>query len=335
MTAVPIHGRATTAEITYAGVLAAAEAIAPHLPPTPAWSYPLLDQAAGGAVVVKHENVQPTGAFKVRGGINLALGLSADERAAGLVTASTGNHAQSVCFGARLVGATAVIVVPESAPARKVAAVRALGGEVVVHGPTMDEAVDEAKRLAGERGLHYVDPGNEPAIVHGHATVYLELLQRYPDLEAIYVPVGSGTGASGACVVRDVLAPSCRVVAVQSSAAPAAHDAWRAGRPAQVPCRTRSSGLATGTSYALPQRVMAERLDDFVLVSDDDLDDAAALLATHAHTLAESAGAAALAGLLADRNRPPRCAVVVTGGNASAAEIRAVAGRVDGGTTHP
>src|SRR3954465_6803532 len=100
MTAVPIHGRATTADVTYAGVLAAADAIATHLPPTPAWSYPLLDEAVGVAVVVKHENVQPTGAFKVRGGINLALGLGADERAAGLVTASTGNHAQSVCFGA-------------------------------------------------------------------------------------------------------------------------------------------------------------------------------------------------------------------------------------------
>ena len=197
-----------TVEVTYEGVLAAAEAIAPHLPPTPAWSYPLLDQAAGVTVVVKHENVQPTGAFKVRGGINLALALNADEREAGLVTASTGNHAQSVCYGARLVGATAVIVVPESAPPSKVAAVRALGGEVVMHGPTMDEAVEEAKRLAGERGLRYVDPGNEPAIVHGHATVYLELLQRHPELEAIYVPVGSGTGASGACVVREVLAPS-------------------------------------------------------------------------------------------------------------------------------
>ena len=243
--------------------------------------------------------MQPTGAFKVRGGINLALSLGADEREAGLVTASTGNHAQSVSYGARLVGSRAVIVVPESAPPGKIAAVRALGGEVVVHGPTMDEAVAEAKRLAGERGLRYVDPGNEPAIVHGHATVYLELLQRHPELEAIYVPVGSGTGASGACVVREVLAPDCRVVAVQSSSAPAAHDAWRTGRPAQVPCRTRSSGLATGMSYALPQRVLSGRLDDFVLVADQDLDDAAGLLASHAHTLAETAGAAALAGLLA------------------------------------
>jgi threonine dehydratase len=312
-------------EVTYEGVLAAAETIAPHLPPTPAWSFPLLDEVAGVSVVVKHENVQPTGAFKVRGGVNLALSLGADELEAGLVTASTGNHAQSVSYGARLVGATAVIVVPESAPPSKVAAVRALGGEVVVHGPTMDEAVEEAKRLAGERGLRYVDPGNEPAIVHGHATVYLELLQRHPELEAVYVPVGSGTGASGACVVREVLAPVCRVVAVQSSAAPAAYQAFRAGRPAQAPCRTRSSGLATGTSYALPQRVLADRLDDFVLVDDDDLDAAAALLASHAHTLAESAGAAALAALLADPDRPQRCAVVVTGGNASADEIRALA----------
>ena len=315
----------TTTEVTYEGVLAAAERIAPHLPPTPSWSYPLLDEAAGVSVVVKHENVQPTGAFKVRGGVNLALTLSSDERDAGLITASTGNHAQSVSYGARLVGARAVIVVPESAPPAKVAAVRAIGGEVVVHGPTMDEAVEEAKRLAGERGLRYVDPGNEPAIVHGHATLYLELLERHPDLEAIYVPLGSGTGASGACVVREVMAPSCKVVAVQSEAAPAGHNAWRSGRPEQMPCRTRSSGLATGTSYALPQRVLAGRLNDFVLVADDDLDVAAAVLASHAHTLAETAGSAALAALMADPDRPERCAVIVTGGNASADELRALA----------
>ena len=313
-------------DVTFAEVLAAAERIAPHLPRTPAWSYPLLDGAVGAAVVVKHENVQPTGAFKVRGGVNLALQLSSEQRMAGLVTASTGNHAQSVCFGARLVGARAVVVVPETAPAAKVAAVRALGGEVVVHGPTMNEASDEARRIASERGMRYVDPGNDPDIVHGHATVYLELLHQYPDLDVVYVPVGSGTGASGACVVRDALAPGCRVVAVQSKAAPAAHEAWLTGRPATAPCLTRSSGLATGRSFVLPQAVLAGRLDDFVLVSDDQLDAAAGLLASHAHTLAETAGAAGLAGLLATPDREARCAVVVTGGNASQDEIRRLAG---------
>jgi threonine dehydratase len=311
--------------VTYEGVLAAAERIAPYLPVTPAWAYPLLDDSVGASVVVKHENVQPTGAFKVRGGINLALTLSAEELDAGLITASTGNHAQSVCYGARLVGARAVVVVPETSPAGKVAAVRALGGEVVISGPTMDEAVVEAKRRAQAEGLRYVDPGNEPAIIHGHATVYLELLRQIPDLEAVYVPVGSGTGASGACVVRKVLAPGCRVIAVQSTAAPAAYHAWRTGLPAQVPCRTRSSGLATGKSFELPQSLLADHLDDFILVEDDHLEAAARLLATHAHTLAETAGSAGLAGLLADSSRPARCAVVVTGGNASAEEIRALA----------
>lgn len=310
--------------VTFAGVLAAAEVIAPHLPPTPAWAYGLLDDATGAQVVVKHENVQPTGAFKVRGGINLALRMTPQERTGGLVTASTGNHAQSVAYGARLVGTRAVVVVPESAPPMKQAAVRGLGGEVRVHGPTMDEAVGEARRIAQEEGMRYVDPGNEPEIIHGHATVYLELLRQYPDLEALYVPAGSGTGATGACLVREALAPACRVVAVQSSAAPAAENAWREGAPRSAPCRTRSSGLATGRSFALPQSVLAGRLDAFLLVSDDDLDAAARMLATHAHTLAESAGAAGLAGLLADPDRPARCAVVVTGGNASADELVAL-----------
>ena len=323
-------------DVTFAGVLEAAERIAPYLPPTPAWSYPLLNESVGATVVLKHENAQPTGAFKVRGGVNLGLQLSDEQRAAGLVTASTGNHAQSVCFGARLVGARAVIVVPETAPPAKVAAVRALGGEVVVHGPTMNEASDEARRIAGERGMRYVDAGNDPDIVHGHATVYLELLRQYPDLDVLYVPVGSGTGASGACVVCDALAPSCRVVAVQSEAAPAAYEAWRSGAATEEPCLTRSSGLATGRSFALPQAVLVGRLDDFVLVADDELDAAAALLASHAHTLAETAGAAGLAGLLAAPDRPERCAVVVTGGNASEDEIRRLADGVSGGgTVHP
>jgi threonine dehydratase len=320
----PAYAGAVT--VTYEDVLAAAARIEPHLPPTPAWAYPLLDDAVGARVVVKHENVQPTGAFKVRGGINLALTMPDEERTAGLVTASTGNHAQSVCYGARLIAARAVVVVPESSPSGKVDAVRALGGEVVVHGPTMDEAVVEAKRRAETEGLRYVDPGNEPAIVAGHATVYLELMQQYPDLETVYVPVGSGTGASGACVVRKVLAPGCRVVAVQSAAAPAAYEAWRSGVPAQIPCRTMSSGLATGKSFDLPQSVLADHLDDFILVEDEELHAAARMLATCAHTLAETAGAAALAGLLRDASRPERCAVVVTGGNASAEEIRSLAG---------
>ncbi|HPB71825.1 MAG TPA: pyridoxal-phosphate dependent enzyme [Phycicoccus sp.] len=299
------------------------EAVAARLPlpPTPAWSYPVLDAFAGCEVVVKHENVQPTGAFKVRGGLTVAASLSDAERAAGVVTASTGNHAQSIAYAARRGGFRAVIVVPLSAPPGKVEAVRALGAQVVVHGATMTEAGGRARALAAEQGLRYVDPGNDPAVIAGHATAYLELLRQRPDLEAIYVPVGSGTGAAGACLVRDALAPGCRIVGVQSAAAPAAYASWRAGEVVDRPCETFASGLATATGFEVPQGVLRARLDDFVVVEDAAIEAAVRLMATHAHTLAEGAGAAALAGLLADEARPAVCAIVCTGGNAGEHEF--------------
>lgn len=312
--------------VSFDGVLAAMEAVAVVLPPTPAWHYPLLDAAAGAQVFVKHENTQPTGAFKVRGGINLAANLTPAERAAGLVTASTGNHAQSVAFAGRRLDVPVVVVMPTSAPTKKIEATRLPGAEVVLHGDGMTEAVAHAHEIASQRGMRYVDPGNDPAIVHGHATVYLELLRQHPDLEAIYVPVGSGSGAAGACIARDAIAPDCRIVAVQSDAAPAAHLSWSSGSLASADIKTTYSGLATGKGFALPQSVIAERLDDFILVSEAAIADAIRLLATHAHTLAEGAGAASLAGLLADSSRPSRCAVICTGGNADTTELAAIAG---------
>jgi threonine dehydratase len=303
--------------LTFDDVLRAAEAIGAHLPPTPAWSYPALNAAAGCDVLVKHENVQPTGAFKVRGGLALAAAMPPDELARGLVTASTGNHAQSIAFAARLAGTEAVIVVPETAPAGKVEAVRLLGATVITFGASMTEAAQHAHELAFARGLVYVDPGNTPAIIAGHATIYLELLANRPDLQAIYVPIGSGSGAAGACLVRDRLAPDCRVIGVQSAAAPAAHRSWKSGQIESAPCRTRHSGLATGSGFELPQSILGSGLHEFLLVDDDAIDEAVSVLAHKAHTLAEGAGAAALAGLLSDTGRPERCAVICTGGNAS------------------
>jgi threonine dehydratase len=253
--------------------------------------------------------------------------MAPDQLARGLITASTGNHAQSIAYAARAAGTVAVIVVPETAPAGKVEAVRLLGATVVIAGPTMTESSLHAQDLALERGLVYVDPGNTPAIIAGHATVYLELLTSHPELQAIYVPIGSGSGAAGACLVRDQLAPDCRVIGVQSVAAPAAYRSWRSGTIETAPCRTRHSGLATGRGFELPQSILGRGLHDFLLVDDDAIDDAAAVLAHKAHTLAEGAGAAALAGLLSDTGRPERCAVICTGGNASDEELVALGTR--------
>ncbi len=304
--------------LTLNDVLHARRLLDAHLPATPSWSYPLLDEAAGRGVVVKHENAQPTGAFKVRGALNLLAGHGGGP----VVTYSTGNHARSVAYAARAFGVPAHIVMPAGATDFKVRAVRALGATVTLHGRDMTEAEAHAATHAETLGGRLISPGDEPAVIAGVGTAYLELFERHPDLDTVVVPVGSGTGAAAACLVAAAVAPGCRVIGVQSSAAPAAHDSWRAGACVRRDNRTRVDGLATGRGFELPQSLLRERLADFVLVDDDAIDGARRVLAGTAHTQAEGAGAAALAAVLA---RPDlmgsRVAVILTGGNATAAEL--------------
>ncbi|GGK64056.1 serine/threonine dehydratase [Sphaerisporangium melleum] len=304
-------------------VLRAARLIAPHLPETPMWSYPVLNAHVGAEVHVKHENVQPTGAFKVRGGLTLLAGLPAAQGKAGVLTYSTGNHAQSIAYAARLYGLPCTIVMPENPNPAKVAAVEALGAAVEISGATMVEAAVHARSLAEERGDRLISPADEPGLIAGVGTLYLEMLARVPDLDAVFVPVGSGTGAAAACLVAAAVAPRCRVIAVQSALAPAAHDSWRSGAPVRRAVGTVADGLATGSAFALPQSLM-RGLHDFVLVHDDDLRAAQRVLLTEAHTLTELAGAAALAGLLARKEEftGRKVAVVCSGANAGPAELR-------------
>jgi threonine dehydratase len=313
-------------DLSFSDVVAARELLAAVLPATPAWSYPVLDEVVGATVVVKHENAQPTGAFKVRGGLTLLAGLPAAERARGLVTYSTGNHAQSIAYACAAHGVPCTVVMPAEANEAKVRAVRAWGATVELSGAGMTEAQERAAKVAAGTGALVVSPGDTPALLAGVGTLYLELFEAYPDLDAVVVPVGSGSGAAAACVVAAQVAPECRIIGVQSAAAPAAHYSWRAGKCVTRPDRTTVEGLATGRGFELPQRLM-RGLADFWLVTDDEIAAAQRVLAVHAHTLAEGAGAAALAGLLA---RPGeyagrRVAIVCTGGNASAREIAALA----------
>ncbi|WP_370290436.1 threonine/serine dehydratase [Nocardioides sp.] len=324
---VPVEARS----LSFDRIREAGRIVAEQLGPTPLQQHPLLDADAsiGRPLLVKHENVLPTGSFKVRGGVHLAATLTGEERRAGLITCSTGNHAQSVAYAARLAGTRATIVMPSSAPVVKRDAVAALGAEVVIAGETLGEAAAAARARAGEGRGAFVCP-TDARIVLGHATAYLEIFTELAalgiDPSAVHVPIGSGTGAAGACLVRDALAPRCRVIGVQSSAAPAAWRSWRSGRLESAASSTRASGLATTVGYALPQAVLRARLDDFVLVDDDLIDAAARLLALRAHTLAEGAGAASLASVLAlgvsGAEGPAGIEVVVcTGANASADEI--------------
>src|ERR1700756_2927203 len=306
-----------------ADVLAARPRIAPYLRPTPTYGYPALDAVAGTRVLVKHENHQPVGAFKVRGGVNLVSQLTPDERRRGVIAASTGNHGQSVAYAAQLFGVRAVICVPEQANPVKVESMRALGAEVVFHGRDFDEAREHCEQLAARQGYRYIHSGNEPSLIAGVATYTLEILEDRPDTEVIVVPVGGGSGAAGACLVAKAVRPSVQVVGVQSEAAPAAYRSWRAGTLVEDTTSTFAEGLATRTAFELPQRILREQLDDFVLVSEDALKSATRLMIEKTRNLVEPAGAAALAAVLStpERFAGRTVAIVCSGGNISPAQL--------------
>src|SRR6266498_3925680 len=211
---------------TLADVLDARLRISPHLRPTPLYSYSALNDLLGAEVFVKHENHQPVGAFKVRGGVNLISQLSADERERGVIAASTGNHGQSIAYAARLFEVAATICITENANPVKVASIQGLGAELVFHGRDFDEAREHCEALAAEHGYRYVHSGNEPHLIAGVATAALEALEREPGLDVLIVPIGGGSGAAGACIVVDELRPELEVIGVQSEAAPAAYRSW-------------------------------------------------------------------------------------------------------------
>lgn len=309
-------------------VLRAQRQIRPFLARTPLYTYPALSDLAGAEVYVKHENHQPVGAFKVRGGINLISRLNPEEKNRGVIAASTGNHGQSVSFAARLFGVRARIVVPEKANPGKVAAMRGMGAEVIFHGPSFDEARAHCEALAREYGYRYIHSGDEPLLIAGVATETLEMLEDEPDLEVIFVPIGGGSGAAGACIVARALAPRLRVIGVQSEASPAAYESWRQRRLVEAPNRTFAEGLATGTAFALPQAILWKHLEEFVLLSDAEILQAMRWMVEHAHTLAEGAGAAALAGAcrLRAELRGKKVGIFCSGGNTTLGHLRLALG---------
>jgi threonine dehydratase len=311
---------------TFDDVLAARERIAPHLSPTPLYAWPALAELVGAEVWVKHENHQPVGAFKVRGGVNLVSQLSADERRRGLIAASTGNHGQSIAFAAKRFGVRAIICVPVGANPLKVSAIEALGAEIVSEGRDFDEAREHCEQLAERHGYRYVHSGDEPDLIAGVATETLEILEDRPDTDVVVVPVGGGSGAAGACIAARGLGGSARVVAVQSEAAPAAYRAWRNRTLEADQMRTVAEGLATRVPFELPQRIMWKLLDEFVLVSEDEIRTATRLMIEGTRNLVEPAGAAPLAAALRLREQlaGQRVALVCSGGNISLDQLRDV-----------
>ena len=305
-------------------VLSAQQRIRPYLQPTPLNRYPSLDALIGTEVWVKHEDCQPIGAFKIRGGINFISSLSDEERRRGVITASTGNHGQSVAYAARLFGADAYLCVPAGANPDKVAAIRAMGGNIIEQGANFDEAARNAHDLAQQHGYRFIHSANEPLLIAGVATETLEMLEQQPDIETVIVPVGLGSGAAGACIVAKAISRDIRVIGVQAAASPAVHDSWRSGKIETRPNETFAEGLATGQAAEMTLELLSRHLDDFRLVNEQEILQGMLWWIECCHTLAESAAGAVLAAAYGLRGElaGSKVGVICCGSNTTVAQLR-------------
>jgi threonine dehydratase len=308
-------------------VLKARKRISPYLLETPFRHYPNLSDLLGCNIYVKHENHQPTGAFKIRGGINLISQLSEEVRSRGVITPSTGNHGQSIALSSKIFGGRAIICVAETANPDKVAAIKNYGAEIVMKGKDYDEARINAEKLAEEKGYRYIHSGNEPLLVSGVATMALEMFEREPDLDVIFAPVGAGTAISGVTIVSKTLSPQTEVIAVQSEKAPSVYLSWKSGELTSTEtANTIADGLATRQAFQLPFKIFSKRIDDFVLVSDESIKEAVRLYVEKTHTIAEGAGAATLAAAMKirDRLKGKKIGVILSGGNLTSDTLREI-----------
>ncbi len=304
---------------TFNDISIAREFVGEYLPGTPLVRVEKLSEILGCDYYAKLENLQPVGAFKVRGGVNLVGTATDEEKNAGMISASTGNHGQSIAYAGRLFGVRVIIYAPvKNVNESKMQAMRDLGAEVRLHGRDFDEARAEAERVALAEGYRYVHSANEPKLIAGVGVIGLEIFDDLPGVEVIIAPAGGGSCASGNCIVAQDLNPNVRVIAVQSERAPAMWHAWHNRTLAAYPTmETKHEGLATRVPFELTNKILWDFLDDFVLVSDEEIDTAIRLLAQHAKQLAEGAGAASLAAAikLRDQLRGQKVVGILTGGN--------------------
>ena len=306
-------------------VYVARERIAPHVPPTPLMRHPLLDAESGLSIWVKHENHNPTCAFKVRGGLNLVASLTRAERARGIVTASTGNHGQSIGLAARLHGVACTVFVPEGNNPDKNAAMRAYGATVEEGGRDFDEARERCERRAADTGARYVHSANEPMLIAGVGTYALELFERLPDVDVVYVPIGGGSGACGLITVRNALSARTRIVGVGAANADAVFRSWKGSERVEgASADTFAEGMATRVTFDLTFGILKQYLDDFVQLSEDELADGVRLSLRTTHNLAEGAGSAAIAAAVRDKDqlRGKRVACIMSGGNLDRTKLK-------------
>ncbi len=313
--------------VSYSDVLAAMPEVQRVLSPTPLYEWPGLSEQLGTSFYLKHENHQPVGAFKVRGGIHLVGRLQEAEKAAGIIGSSTGNHGQSLAFASRHFGVNCTIVVPQKNNPDKVRAMRLLGATIVEHGRDFDAAREETERLAAAEGYRYVHSANEPNLIAGVGTMAVEIFEHLPDPDVIIVPIGLGSGICGTAIVAKHLRPQTRIIGVQAESAAAVADSWRRGEMHALPSAdTWAEGMATRVPAAMTFDIMRELMDDVVLVGEDELRRAAYEILKETHNLAEGAGAASWAAARKIRDQLAGQTVVgiLSGGNLDLRELPAI-----------
>jgi threonine dehydratase len=299
-------------------VYAARDIVNRYLKPTPLLYSRRLSKLLGCRIHLKLENLQPTRAFKVRGGIHYMEKMKEQALSRGVITASTGNHAQSIAYAGMLFGVNVRIVMPHGVPRMKAEAVNDLGAEVILHGSYYEEAREYAEELASQRGFLYVHGINEPLLYEGVGTMHLEVFEELQDTEVVINPIGGGSGASAACIVYKSLNPRIKLIGVQAEGAPAFYHSWKKGvvMPAES-VSTTAEGLATSQAYELPLRILREKLDEIVLVSDQEMKQAVRGILQATGQVAELSGAASTAAAFNIKNELAGSKVVLmlTGGN--------------------
>ena len=311
---------------TLKDVYAARERVYRVVKPTPLMRHPLLAEETGLDIRVKHENHNPTCAFKIRGGLNLIGSLSADERR-GVITATTGNHGQSIALAAQREGVPCTIVTPIGNNPEKNAAMRAFGAELIEFGRDFDEAREKVEQMQHERGLRYVHSANEPMLLAGVGTYALEIFDECPEADVILVPIGGGSGACGCCIVRTGLGSGARVIGVQAARADAFTRSWNShARVTGDTADTFAEGMATRVTFDLTFGILERELDDIVTLTEDELAEGVRLALRTTHNLAEGAGAAPLMAAMKLRHqlRGKRVVAVMSGGNIDRATLTRV-----------
>jgi len=310
-------------------VYAARDRIAPHFSPSPVRRYPTLDAAVGRdiAVFVKHENFNPTNAFKVRNGLSFMSALPAEKRKRGVVGATRGNHGLGLAYAGLIFDVKTTLCVPLGNNPDKNAGMRAYGARVIEEGKDYEESALVAERIVRDDGATLAHSTNDRHIIAGAATMSLEMIQQAPDLDAVVLSLGGGSQAVGALTVARALKPQLSVYAVQAERAAAAHDAWHTGTVRVLESAdTFADGLATRSTYEMTFATLQEGLADFVTVSEAEIASALRLLLETTHSLVEGAGAAGLAGLLKLRDAVAgkRVGIVLSGANIDRATLRRV-----------